>query len=524
MRFPGGGGRRTYTISGLWIAAIGFFVTRFTVALAAFDDRTQFLVAGVVPLVLGLTLAAFGVALLVGGAERSFVRSVAVWCTAGTASMAVLVAITLVATDPAGSGSAAPIRSDVVLANFTIGGAVLGALTGLFAGANRRHRDQLRRQANRMVTINRILRHEVLNAIGIIRGQAEALEDPSDHPVTPGALDPIFRESDRIAHTVEDIKHLARSSSAGLSRVDLGPAVETCVDAVRSDHPDVTIEIAGDDAGPVVVWADSQLSTALYHLVENAAAYDDSPDPRVDVEVAVGRRIACVRITDDGPGLPEAQRGTLERGSIADFDDPGAGFGTHVARLFVEGYGGNIRTEVTDAGTTVEVELRLGSEDRPTPTGSRSVRAVGVDRDDLLVASVAAIVAGAVMGLYVQWAAGVIPVIGALYGVSDPLVGWITHEFHSVVFGLVFVSLLVLLPEASGERLLGRVGVGVAWSLALWIFAAGLIMPAWLNLVGIPAPIPNVSGASFVGHLLWGVTLGGAYHAGTKVLARRRSG
>ena len=146
MRSPVGGGRRTYPPSGLWIAAIGFFVTRCTVALAAFDDRVQFLVGGVVPLVLGLRLAAFGVVMLVGGAERTFVRSVAVCCTAGLS--------------------------------------------------------------------------------------------------------------------------------------------------------------------------------------------------RVDVEVAVGRRVACVRIADDGPGLPEAQRATLERGSIADFDDPGAGFGTHVARLFVEGYGG----------------------------------------------------------------------------------------------------------------------------------------------------------------------------------------
>ena len=524
MRSPVGGGRRTYTLSGLWIAAIGFFVTRFTVALAAFDDRVQFLVAGVVPLVLGLSLAAFGVAMLVGGAERSFVRSVAVWCTAGTAAMAVLVAITLVATDPAGPGSTAPIRSDVVLANFMIGGAVLGALTGLFAGANRRHRDQLRRQANRMVTINRILRHEVLNAIGIIRGQAEALDDPAIQQDPSGALDPIVRESDRIADTIEDVKHLARSSSAGLSRVDLGSAVAECVEAVRREHPDVAVEFGWDDDESVDVWADSQLTTALYHLVENAAAYDDSAEPRVDVEVAVGRRVACVRIADDGPGLPEAQRATLERGSITDFDDPGAGFGTHVARLFVEGYGGNIRTEVTDDGTTVEVELRLGSEDRPTPSGSRSVGAVGLDRADLLVAFGASIVAGAVMGLYVQWAAGVIPVIGALYGVSDPLVGWITHEFHSVVFGLVFVSFLVLLQaDGEGDRLLTRVAVAVAWSLALWIVAAGVIMPVWLNLVGVPAPIPNVSSASFVGHLLWGVTLGGAYHLGTRALARRRN-
>lgn len=510
MRNRNGRLRQTFTLSALWIAGIGFFVTRFTVTLAAHEGRMEFLVAGVVPLVLGLLLASFGVVLLVGSFDGSFVRSIARWCIAGTAAMAGLVALTLIGTAPDGA-----VRSEVVLSNFLIGGGLLGAATGLYAGQNSQNRAELRQQANRLVTINRLLRHEVLNAIAIIRGRAEAIEDEDLAADADSSLEPIIQESDRVVDAVQDVKHLARSSSDGLKRVDLAAAIDTCVESVRKEHPAVDLTVAWDRVDRLDVWADGQLSHALHPLIENAAMYGGSSTAPVTLDVDVGRHVARVRITDNGPGLPAEQRATLEEGAIPDYDDPGTGFGTNLARLFVEGYGGDIDTEVTEDGTTVEVELVVGSEDRPTTSGSRSIQSVGVDRADLLVATVASLVAGGVMGIFVQSVAGVIPVIGALYGVADPLVGWITHEFHSVVFGLIAAGFVSLLPAGHRERLSSQLGVTVGWGFLLWLVAAGLIMPIWLNLVGIAAPLPNVSVPSFVGHVLWGVTLALVYYVGT---------
>lgn len=522
MRLRSRGTRRSFAPSGLWVAAVGFFVTRFTVTLAAHESRTQFLVAGVVPLVLGLLLAAFGVALFVGSFDRSLVRSVALWCTAGTLAMAAMVALTLLGTASDGTGAAGSAGTELVLSNFLIGGALLGALTGLYAGENRRARIELRQQANRLVAINRILRHEVLNAVAIVRGRAETIGAPDVSAPDGESLDAIVRESDRIVETVEEVKYLARSNGAGLSPVDLDVALAECVDTVQGDFPDVEFVREWDPDRLVEVWADGQLARALHPIVENAAAYDDSDDPTVAVDVDVGRRVARVRIADSGPGLPTGQRATLERGAITDFDDPAAGFGTNVARLFVESYGGDIRTEVTEGGTTVEVELALAAEDPPSTVEARSVRSIAPGRSQLLAATGAAVVAGGAMGLFVLRTAGVIPVIGSLYGVSDPLVGWIAHEFHSVVFGLIFAGLLTMLPSNYADRLAGTLGVAVAWSLVLWLVAAGLIMPVWLNLVGIPATLPSVSGTGLASHLVWGVTLGGLYHVGTSGWRGRR--
>ena len=132
---------RRFAPSGLVVAAVGFALTRFTVTLARYEDPLRFVVAGVVPLVLGLGLAAFGVVLVVGEFDRSFVRTVSGWCLAGAAAMLALVVLTLAGNDTALAME--PIRSQVYLSNFLIGGSIGGTLTGLYAGRNRRQRLRL---------------------------------------------------------------------------------------------------------------------------------------------------------------------------------------------------------------------------------------------------------------------------------------------------------------------------------------------------------------------------------------------
>ena len=505
---------RTIALSGLWVAGIGFFVTRFTVTLAIYDTRTEFLLAGVVPLVVGLLLATVGVAFVVGSFDPGFVRTVAVWCTAGTLAMAAMVLLTGTGSTAAGLDGSGSVRPATVLSNFLIGGAVLGALTGLYAGRNLGTRRKLRQQANQLVTINRILRHEVLNSVAVIRGWA----DPADgREFRREAADHVRREADAIVDTLDTVKHLSRTTrtaTEGLIPVDLGEAVEASVAMARDRHPDVTFTVERDASADVRVWADHQLRHALYPLIENAAAHDDSGAPAVTVELAAGRDVACVRIRDTGPGLPARYRAILERGDIPDYDDPNAGFGTSVARMYVDGYGGDIGTEVAEDGTSVEVTLRSAPGFAAPPARAGSLGAVGVSRAKLLLAVGASVLAGLAMGAVVQVAAGIIPVIGTLYGVADPLVGWITHVFHSVVFGLVFAGLLTLLPGDYGSRLSGRLAVGVGWSLFLWLVAAGVVMQVWLNLVGVPRPVPALSPVSLGGHLVWGVVLGLSYHLG----------
>jgi predicted membrane protein len=126
----------------------------------------------------------------------------------------------------------------------------------------------------------------------------------------------------------------------------------------------------------------------------------------------------------------------------------------------------------------------------------------------LTVILAAALFAGVPYGLVSEQFGGSIAAIGVFYGVNDPVVGWITHEFHSAVFAFVFAGLVSFAPERYRTRVLGYVLVGAAWGLFLWVVAAGFVAPAWLLLLGFSVPIPSFTPLLLGTHLVWGVSLG----------------
>ena len=490
---------------GLVIAGIGFFLTRFTVTLAIYEDPVQFYLAGVVPLALGLGLSAFGVALAVADVEASLVRTTAAWCAVGAATMLVLVVLTLLGSTTGDMPAFETIRSRTYLSNFLIGGSVGGTLTGLYAARNRRHQGELHQQTYRLAVLNRLLRHEILNAVTVIRGYA-TIDDASRD-----ARSVIEEHANAIERTIEEVKYLTWSAGTHATTtdaVDLGACLVESVAAVEERHPDATI-VVGSLPETLPVRANERLEQVFVHLLENAVVHttDDAP-----VEVSVSTTPSTVRISvgDDGPGLPGKQRALLERGEIGEFDDPGAGFGLNVVRLLVESYGGSIETEV-GSGTTVTVVLRR-TEAPDTALRATQSGLVGVRPaiPHLVVTLGAALLAGVVFGIVAESLGGSVSGIGVFYGTErpNPVVGWFTHEFHSVVFGFVFAGLVSMVPPRYRTRLWAHVTIGTGWGLVLWLVAAGVVSPIWLQLLGISASIPSLSIMSFATHLAWGASLG----------------
>lgn len=125
--------------------------------------------------------------------------------------------------------------------------------------------------------------------------------------------------------------------------------------------------------------------------------------------------------------------------------------------------------------------------------------------------AVGGIVGGVGFGILLQFVMGIMPVIGALYGVESLLAGWIAHLFNSLVFGLVYAGLAATPRFAAWARDVGRgAGLGAAYGVVLWIVAAGIVMPIWLDVVGFasPPPLPNLTVMGLIGHLVYGVLLG----------------
>ncbi|MFB6311290.1 MAG: histidine kinase, partial [Salinirussus sp.] len=113
--------------------------------------------------------------------------------------------------------------------------------------------------------------------------------------------------------------------------------------------------------------------------------------------------------------------------------------------------------------------------------------------------------------------------IGIFYGTVNPAVGWITHEFHSVVFGFAFVGVLSVVPEDWPDGYGMTLVVGLLWATFVWLVAASFVAPVWLQLSGVPVDVPNFSTRLLASHLVWGATLAITTALGYRTLQPRLS-
>ncbi len=488
---------------GLVIAFSGFGITRLFVAKTLQIDTTlPFLIVGLVPLVVGLVLTVYGVALAIGPFDARYVNTVASWHVLGVGSMILVFAITAVdqsiRTGSAGFGYDAPL----LVANVLLGGAVGGTLTGLRAGRLNRQRRMIQRSADRTLLINRLLRHEVLNAVTIIGGHATLLSDEND--TRNRSMTAIQQAVQRIKSTIEEVGTLTRDNDWS-KPVDVATIVRTETDRIEAEHGiDISLSVNAEDTE---IRADDRLTIVVRELLENAVAHGGSD---VSVVVDATPQLVECSITNTGSGLSESEQVFLTRADteFPDTDDTTVEFGHQIVRLLTLQFGGRIRVRdaARDGDTTITVAFpRSGNAELTTET-------VALSFPNLTRALTAGLLGGVAMGIFYQFSTGLLPVIGSLYGIETPLIGWITHLFHSAVFGLVFAALSAA-PRidrfVSGPFGSGLVGLG--WGAVLWFFAAGILMPLWLSLLGVPASIPNLSIPGFVGHAIWGVALGVSY-------------
>jgi uncharacterized membrane protein YagU involved in acid resistance len=485
---------------GLVVALVGFGVTRLFVAESILVEKsTTFVLASGLSLVVGLALTVYGVVLAVGSFSREYVAVVTRWCLLGVGGMVLVLVLSSSRTLASAGPLALVAASPALVGNALLGGAVGGVLVGTRSARNRCQRRELRRRTNQARLVNRLLRHEVVNAATITRGYASTLADLDD---VGAASDAIRVESQRIVDTIREVGEVTTESTA-TGGVDIAGAVHRETRTARECFDGATVTYDGPESG-VVVHTDGDFDIAIRNLL--AYAIDDADARSVEVNLTEHEEAVALSTHYDGRALSERERRLLVDAEFPEYDDPKMGFRLGIVRLLVTRANGRVETRETDGRTTVEV--RVPRADTLPGVGET----IAVTRPKLGRAMVAGVLAGVVMGGYVQATSDTMAVIGALYGVESQLVSWTTHLFHSVVFAVLFAA------GCSHERFRrfahgagGSTVSGVAWGAVLWLFAAGVVMPLWLRLVGVPAALPNVSLPGLVSHLLWGGVLGLSY-------------
>jgi signal transduction histidine kinase len=134
------------------------------------------------------------------------------------------------------------LRRSGVVATAVVGGGVGGLLMGIRSADNRRQRQSLDRQTEQTVLLNRLLRHEVLNALTAIRGHAGLLADGRGES---RSFDAVASNVDRIEQTVDDVGFIVRTADGtrdALGSVDISTVVRRCHDGLPDADGRVVVE------------------------------------------------------------------------------------------------------------------------------------------------------------------------------------------------------------------------------------------------------------------------------------------
>ncbi|MDW3219758.1 MAG: ATP-binding protein [Acidimicrobiales bacterium] len=173
----------------------------------------------------------------------------------------------------------------------------------------------------------------------------------------------VLEEVDTLQRMIDDLLLLARTEHVTPDRwtlLDLDDLVLHEVRPWRDDAHQITTRVE-----PVPVRGDEgHLRRAIRNLLDNAARHAGAA---IEVELRRDGDRAVVRVSDDGPGIPVADRHRVferfTRLDAARTAGVGSGLGLAITREIVERHGGSIRIDSGTNGGTV-VEIRLPAEAR----------------------------------------------------------------------------------------------------------------------------------------------------------------
>jgi signal transduction histidine kinase len=209
--------------------------------------------------------------------------------------------------------------------------------------------------------------HELKTPIATIRTMVEVAAGDPAFDDWDGMLAGLQRENARMDGLVADLLALARydegAPMAVLADVDLDQVLGRVSERIAGAFPAVTVDSSGIGAARVR-GDEGALERLFTNLGANAARHATA---RVALACGVENGWVVARVTDDGPGIPAADRGRVfERfvrlDEARDRPRGGTGLGLAVARAIARTHGGDVRVVDTDRGATLEVMLPAGEQ------------------------------------------------------------------------------------------------------------------------------------------------------------------
>ncbi|TKX87077.1 PAS domain S-box protein [Halorubrum sp. SS5] len=213
-------------------------------------------------------------------------------------------------------------------------------------------------RARQLRVVDRVLQHNLRNALTVVRGRAQQIAAGDADPAA--AAEYVVSRADDLLETSEKAHHITEilSDGAETERVDVGRIVRQVAAAAADEFPSATVDVSVPDDGIAVASATTWLSRAVDELIRNAIVHHDRDRPTVEVSVETSDDSVAVRVADDGPGLSDMNRDVLVDGTAVDALYHGSGLGLWLVYWVVQQSGGS--AAVADAeprGTAVTLTL-----------------------------------------------------------------------------------------------------------------------------------------------------------------------
>jgi PAS domain S-box-containing protein len=222
------------------------------------------------------------------------------------------------------------------------------------------HERTIEDQRDDLEVLNRIVRHDVRNALQLVLAYGDTLRD---HVGDDGEeyLRQILnagREAVDITRTAGDVTEVLLRSEGDRTPVNVRPVLEEQVEDVRASHEGAVVSVDGPIPDETVL-ADDMLASVFRNLLTNAIVHNEEGIPEVTVSVTPDDETVRVRVADNGPGIPGDRTERIFEEGEKGLDSEGTGLGLYIVRTLVDRYGGDVRVEDNEPeGSVFAVELR----------------------------------------------------------------------------------------------------------------------------------------------------------------------
>ncbi len=201
--------------------------------------------------------------------------------------------------------------------------------------------EELRRKTEYLALLNKILRHDILNDLTIIRAALELKDEK--------LIETAISRVDRIRDLITETKSL---EEAGGEKKTINVA-EFVKEIAELYGKEAIIKLNLED---VYVRANEGLKTVIQNILNNAILHSGKSPVEVEISTYTENGWGVIRIADDGKGIPDDMKELIFQEGFS--TEKGSGLGLFIVKKVTELYGGKIEVKDNEpSGAVFEIKL-----------------------------------------------------------------------------------------------------------------------------------------------------------------------